>query len=102
MKTYYVYIMTNQSKTLYVGMTNDLEKRVGEHKCKLIPGFTKKYNMTHLVYFESGNDVNAIISREKQIKGWLRSKKITLIESQNPQWKDLGGMLDPSVLRTSG
>jgi putative endonuclease len=89
MNNYYVYIMTNNSKTLYTGMTNDLTRRVYEHKQRLIPGFTQKYNITKLVYFEETSDVNAAILREKQIKGWLREKKITLIESMNPEWKDL-------------
>jgi putative endonuclease len=89
MNNYYVYIMTNNSKTLYTGVTNDLNRRVYEHKQKLIPGFTQKYNITKLVYFEETSDVNTAISREKQIKGWLREKKITLIESMNPEWKDL-------------
>ena len=86
---YYVYIMTNKSRTLYTGITNDLERRVYEHKQKLVPGFTAKYNITRLVYFEVTQDVQAAITREKQIKGWLRSKKIALIESVNPEWKDL-------------
>ena len=89
MKTYYVYIMTNKTGTLYTGVTNNLERRVYEHKHKLIPGFTSKYNITKLVYYEEGNDVNAALAREKQIKGWLRAKKIALIESINPEWKDL-------------
>jgi putative endonuclease len=89
MKTYYVYIMTNKSKTLYTGVTNNLERRVYEHKNKLIPGYTSKYNITKLVYYEETNDVQVALAREKQIKGWLRSKKITLIESGNPEWKDL-------------
>ena len=93
MKTYYVYIMTNYSKTLYVGITSDLIKRVYEHKNKLVQGFTKKYNITKLVYFEDTNDVNAAIEREKQIKGWLRSKKIALIKSTNPSWTDLSAGL---------
>ena len=70
-------------------MTNDLAKRVYEHKHKLIPGFTAQYNLGKLVYFEYGNDVTAVIAREKQLKGWLRSKKIALIESMNPSWDDL-------------
>jgi len=70
-------------------MTNDLERRVQEHKQKLVPGFTSKYNCTKLVYFDSGTDVYGAIEREKEIKGWLRSKKIALIESINPEWKDL-------------
>ena len=81
--------MTNRSKTLYTGVTNDLRRRVYEHKNKMTAGFTKKYNITRLVYFEETNDVQSAITREKEIKGWLRSKKITLIESKNPKWKDL-------------
>ena len=89
MKQYYVYIMTNRSGTLYTGMTNDLKRRVYQHKRKLIPGFTTKYNIMRLVYYEETNDVRAAIAREKEIKGWLRKKKIALIESTNPKWKDL-------------
>ncbi|BDA72953.1 Excinuclease ABC, C subunit, N-terminal [Rivularia sp. IAM M-261] len=89
MKNYYVYIMTNYSKTLYTGVTNDLNRRVYEHKQKLIPGFTQKYNITKLVYFEETTDVTDAIAREKQIKGWLREKKIALIESINPTLQDL-------------
>lgn len=89
MKTYYVYIMASKSRVLYTGVTNNLERRVYEHKNKLIEGFTSKYNVDRLVHYEETNDVNVAIAREKQIKGWLRSKKIALIESANPQWKDL-------------
>ena len=89
MKQYYVYIMTNKSRTLYTGVTNDLERRVYEHKQKTIEGFTSKYNITMLVYYESTDDIRQAIAREKQIKGWLRSKKIALIESRNPNWADL-------------
>ena len=89
MKSYYVYIMTNHSGTLYVGMTSDLRKRVWQHKQKLIEGFTRRYNITRLVYFEETPDVTAAIAREKQIKGWIRRKKIALIESHNPGWQDL-------------
>ena len=89
MSNYYVYIMTNKSKTLYTGFTNDLQRRVYQHKHKLAEGFTKKYNITHLVYFETTPDVKSAITREKQIKGWLRKKKIELIESVNPKWRDL-------------
>ena len=81
--------MTNKSRTLYTGVTNDLERRVYEHKQKLVPGFTAKYNITRLVYFEVAQDVRAAIAREKQIKGWLRRRKIALIESMNPKWADL-------------
>ena len=89
MNQYYVYIMTNKSKTLYTGVTSDLQKRVYEHKNKLVAGFTSKYNITQLVHYEETNDVQVALAREKQIKGWLRSKKIALIESTNPEWKDL-------------
>jgi len=89
MKQYYVYIMTNRSRTLYTGVTDNLERRVYEHKHKLVPGFTSRYNITRLAYYEATSDVWAAIAREKQIKGWLRSKKIALIESANPDWKDL-------------
>lgn len=89
MRQYYVYVVTNGVRTLYVGVTNDLTRRVYEHKQKLVEGFTKKYNVTMLVYYETTNSVEAAISREKQLKGWRRSKKITLVESTNPQWKDL-------------
>jgi len=88
-KEYYVYIMTNKSRTLYTGVTNNLMRRIYEHKNKLIPGFTSKYNIQFLVYYEAGSDIHAAIAREKQIKGWLRVKKIALIDSMNPQWKDL-------------
>jgi len=88
-RTYYVYIMTNQTRTLYTGVTNNLERRVLEHKRKLLPGFTRQYNINRLVYFESFGDVRAAIQREKQIKGWLRAKKVALIVAANPAWKDL-------------
>jgi putative endonuclease len=89
MKQYYVYIMTHASRTLYVGVTNNLERRVWEHKHKAIPGFTSKYNITQLAYSETFNDIRHAIAREKQIKGWLRVKKIALIEATNPKWCDL-------------
>ena len=89
MGQYYVYIMTNRSRTLYTGVTNNLVRRVYEHKQKLVPGFTEKYNTTILVYYETTSDVLSAIAREKQVKAWLRSKKISLIESMNPQWRDL-------------
>ena len=88
-KLYYVYIMTNRSKTLYTGVTNNLERRVHEHKMKSIAGFTSKYNITRLVYYEETTDVLSAISREKTIKGWVRAKKLALIESVNPTWQDL-------------
>jgi putative endonuclease len=78
---YYVYIMTNDSDTLYIGVTNDIVRRVYEHKHKLVEGFTSKYNITQLVYYEETKDIQTAIAREKQIKGWLRKKKIALIRS---------------------
>ncbi|GIK43025.1 MAG: nuclease [Chloroflexota bacterium] len=81
--------MTNRSRTLYTGVTNNLERRVYEHKRKLVPGFTSKYNITQLVYFEETPDIKTALAREKQIKGWVRAKKIALIESMNPAWIDL-------------
>jgi len=89
MKQYSVYIMSSKSRKLYTGVTDNLERRVYEHKNKLLPGFTKRYNISRLVYYETCRDVRAAISREKQIKGWLRAKKIALIESVNPLWEDL-------------
>jgi putative endonuclease len=89
LRQYYVYIMTNGSRTLYTGVTNDLRRRVLEHKQKRTPGFAQRYNITQLVYYEATLDVRTAIAREKQIKGWLRSKKVALIESTNPEWHDL-------------
>ena len=88
-KKYFVYIIASPTGTLYTGMTNDLMKRVYQHKNKLVEGFTKKYNVTRLAYYEETNDVSAAIDREKQIKGWRRSKKTDLIKSINPTWRDL-------------
>jgi putative endonuclease len=90
-KQYYVYILASRSRNLYVGVTNELERRVYEHKQKLVPGFTTKYNIERLVYFEVTEDVHSAIFREKQIKVWLRSRKVSLIESVNPTWDDLSG-----------
>jgi putative endonuclease len=81
--------MSNEARTLYIGVTNDLERRLYEHKNKLIDGFTKKYNLTKLVYYEETDDIKDAIEREKQLKGWLRIKKIRLIEENNPGWDDL-------------
>ena len=89
MRQYYVYIVASPSRTLYTGMTNDLARRMFEHKHQLIPGFTARYNVDELVYFEETSDVNAAIAREKQIKGWTRAKKVALIQSTNPHWQDL-------------
>jgi putative endonuclease len=89
MKHYYVYIMTNKSRTLYTGITNDLVRRIFEHKYKLVEGFAKKYNITRLVWYEEFNNARDAIECEKRIKGWVRKKKVSLIESKNPTWKDL-------------
>jgi len=93
-KQYYVYILTNKSnKVLYIGVTNDLEHRMYEHKNKIIDGFTKKYNLTKLVYYEATTDVRSAIEREKQLKNWHREWKMNLVKEFNPEWKDLGEML---------
>ena len=89
MDQYYVYMMTNATRTLYIGVTNDLERRVYEHKRKLVDGFTKKYSVTWLAYYEVTSDVYVALTREKQLKKWSRGKKVALIESLNPQWTDL-------------
>lgn len=86
---YYVYIMGSHSGTLYIGVTNDLVRRVQEHKEGLTKGFTNKYKCNQLLYFEEGNDVNDAINREKQIKHWRREKKEALINTMNPQLQDL-------------
>lgn len=88
-KEYYIYIMTNKSRTLCTGVTNDLMRRVHEHKHKPVKGFISRYNIQYLVYYECSESIYSAIEREKQIKGWLREKKIALIDSMNPEWKDL-------------
>ena len=98
---HYVYILANwNNKVIYAGVTNNLERRIYEHKNKIVDGFTKKYNINKLVYFDSTIDIKAAIEREKQIKGWTRQKKNTLIEEANPKWEDLSGkwgVQDPSL-----
>ena len=96
MRDYYVYIMTNASQTLYTGVTNNLERRVYEHKHKLVPGFTSRYQINRLIYYEVCGDIRAEIAREKEIKGWSRAKKIALIESMNRTWEDLSRDWDDS------
>jgi len=82
--------MTNKTnRVLYTGITNDLKRRVDEHKAKLVQGFTKKYNVNKLIYYEASREVESAIAREKQIKGGSRAKKIRLVETMNPQWRDL-------------
>ena len=88
-KTYYVYLLTNRSKTLYTGVTSNLEQRVWQHKHHVFPGFTADYKIDRLVYFERYFSPHSAIAREKQIKGYTRLKKIVLIVSQNPTWEDL-------------
>ena len=89
MADYYVYIMTNVGRTLYIGVTSDLVRRVFEHKQKARPGFTARYNVNRLVWYESTSDVTSAIAREKQLKGWKRRGKVSLVTSLNPTWSDL-------------
>ncbi len=91
---YFVYILTNWShRVMYVGVTSNLQNRIQQHKSRLIDGFTKKYNVHKLVYFESTGDAHSAISRETQLKGWSRIKKNRLVVTLNPDWKDLGAEL---------
>ena len=95
MSRYFVYIVASRSRVLYVGVTNDLNRRVGEHKEGLIPGFSQKYKTNRLVYYESTSDVRGAIARGKQIKRWRREKKVNLIENLNPEWNDLAREIAP-------
>jgi len=88
-RRYYVYMMTNRSGTLYAGITNDIARRVYEHQQKLMPGFTSKYNISRLIWMEAFGSPTEAIAREKQIKGWTRAKKLALIRSSNPQFREL-------------
>jgi putative endonuclease len=89
-RQYYIYMMTNKSNgVLYTGVTNDLKRRVYEHKQKRVEGFTKRYNVNKLVYYEIFDDVESAIFREKQIKGWPRKKKDDLVSGMNSEWRDL-------------
>jgi putative endonuclease len=94
LKNYYVYIMASASCTLYTGVTSNLERRVLQHQRELLPGFTVRYSINRLVYYEVSSEVVAAIAREKQIKSWSRKKKIALIESVNRDWKDLSAAWD--------
>jgi putative endonuclease len=87
-RQYWVYIVCSTSGTLYIGMTNNIGRRMWEHKSGEFEGFASKYHCNRLVYYESFDDVNKCIAREKQLKGWVRRKKIALIESRNPRWQD--------------
>ena len=90
MKDYYVYILTNQyHNVMYIGVTNDLKRRVYEHKAGIIEGFTKRYNVHQLVYAENCHDISDAIKREKQLKNWRREKKNALVEAVNPEWKEI-------------
>ncbi|MEA1958514.1 MAG: GIY-YIG nuclease family protein [Chloroflexota bacterium] len=89
-RQYYIYMMTNKNNSvLYTGVTNDLKRKAYEHKQKFVEGFTKKYNVTRLVYYEICDDAESAIFKEKQIKGWPRKKKDDLVNSMNPEWRDL-------------
>ncbi|HKB87431.1 MAG TPA: GIY-YIG nuclease family protein [Ignavibacteriaceae bacterium] len=91
---YYIYIISNwNNKVIYIGVTNNLERRIFEHKSKLIPGFSSKYNLNKLVYYEQYVDIREAITREKELKKWKREKKNKLIESTNPEWMDLSNEL---------
>ena len=98
-RRYFVYILSSRTRVLYIGVTNNLMRRVLEHKKNVNVGFTSKYHVHQLVYYEEYNDVRIAISREKELKGWLRKKKIALIESMNPEWSDLSdGWYDQETL----
>jgi len=90
MRQYYVYILASKRNgTLYIGVTNDLVRRVHQHRQEIVEGFTKKYNVHKLMYFETTNDIHAALEREKRLKAWKRAWKIRLIQESNPDWKDL-------------
>ena len=89
MQHFWVYILSSNTRAIYVGVTNDLERRVQEHKSKQVPGFTARYNVSQLVYSEVFSDVRDAIAREKQIKSWSRARKNALNEEHNPRWNDL-------------
>ena len=101
-RSYWVYILASKPHgTLYIGVTNSLERRVWQHKTKVIEGFTKQYGVGRLVYFEEFRDVSNAIAREKEMKGWLRVKKIALLQKENPLWKDLAEEWVPVQLDSS-
>ena len=89
MKTFYVYILASKTGTLYVGLTNNIKRRIYEHKQHIVPGFTDKYDIDRLLYFETFRSSVSAIGREKQIKAWRREKKVQIIDSKNPEWKDI-------------
>ena len=97
MKNYFIYILASKNKVLYVGMTDILARRVFEHKSGLVEGFTKRYNVDKLVYYESQSDLKSAVKREKQLKNWHRQWKINLIEEKNKDWKDLYPDISDSI-----
>ena len=103
MRMFWVYILASRSRVLYVGVTNDLLRRIREHPTREVPGFTAKYRIDRLVHCEETDDIEAAIAREKEIKGWRRSKKIVLIEAANPTWIDLSqGWFDSTLRQKAG
>jgi len=113
MRQYHVYILASKSRALYVGVTRDLVRRVAQHRCGVLPSHARAYRIARLVHYEAYADVRIAIAREKELKGWRRSKKVRLIEARNPAWRDLaepwlgrlrpeGRTADPSSLRSSG
>jgi putative endonuclease len=99
-RSYWVYILASRSRNVYTGVTNDLQRRVIEHRLGLVPGFTSRYRISRLVYFEQFGDIRDAIAREKEIKGWRREKKIWLMEHQNPTWHDFAEDLAQSKSRS--
>ena len=95
---YFVYIMSSQTRVLYIGVTNDLERRVQQHKDGVGSAFTSRYRVKRLVHYEETSDVHAALARERYLKGWARARKVALIESENPEWKDLSeGWIDTGM-----
>jgi putative endonuclease len=88
-RTYFVYILASDSRELYVGVTNDLTRRLAEHRSGIVKGYACEHGITHLVHYEATQDIRSAIAREKQVKSWRRQKRITLIEQGNPEWRDL-------------
>ena len=95
MHDYYVYLLASRSRVLYIGVTNNLERRLFEHHQRRRPGFTSQYQVDRLIYFEMFGEIRDAIAREKQLKGWRREKKIALIKSQNPTWQELSAAWQP-------
>ena len=96
-RRYFVYILSSKTKRLYIGVTNDLERRVAQHKRREVEGFTSRYNIDRLVYYEETDDVWAALNREKQLKGWVRIRKVELVSDMNPEWRDLAAAWSSGV-----